>query len=133
MLKVLETPEDIAELVRCFYTKVYADDLLRPIFQDVAQLDLAEHLPRMNSFWESVLLGARSYHNNTYMIHHSLNQQCPLSTAHFDRWVSLFHKTVDERYCGPLADKAKAAVDQISRSMQMGILQSDSIVPIVNS
>ena len=120
MSKEIETSEDIAKLVRLFYIKVYEDDLLAPVFRDVAKINLANHLPTMNSFWESVLLGAKSYHNNTYQIHQTLNRKYPLSEAHFTRWISLFHATVDEHFHGPLADKAKLTADRVGNSMKMG-------------
>ncbi|MGH3782975.1 MAG: hypothetical protein ACRDRO_20720, partial [Pseudonocardiaceae bacterium] len=41
-----------------------ADDSLGPIFVDIAQLDLAAHLPVMCDFWETVLLRAGLYHRN---------------------------------------------------------------------
>lgn len=122
MSKEIETSEDIAVLVRMFYAKVYDDDLLAPIFRDVAKIKIENHLPTMTSFWESVLLGAKSYHNNTYQIHHKLNQTCPLNEAHFTRWIALFHTTVDEHFYGALADKAKLTVDRVSSSMLMGFV-----------
>ena len=122
MTKEIETSEDIAKMVERFYAKVYDDDLLAPVFRDIAQIKLANHLPTMTNFWASALLGTKSYHNNTYKIHHALNQKHPLSAEHFTRWISLFHATVDEHFHGPLADKAKLTVDNVGRSMQMGFV-----------
>lgn len=122
MSKEIETSEDILTLVSMFYAKVYEDDLLAPIFRDIAKIKISDHLPTMTSFWESVLLGAKSYHNNTYQIHHAFHQKCPLSTEHFTRWIGLFHATVDEHFHGPLADKAKLTVDRVGSSMQMGFV-----------
>jgi len=122
MSKQIETSEDIALLVKMFYAKVYDDELLSPIFQDVAKVKLVDHLPIMINFWESILLGTRNYHNNTYQIHFSLNQKCPLSKQHFKRWILLFHATVDEHFYGSLADKAKVAAERISDSMQIGFV-----------
>jgi len=129
MSKEMETSEDIANLVKLFYTKVYDDDLLAPVFQDVAKVNFVNHLPTMINFWESVLLGAKSYHNNTYQIHHTLHQKFPLSEAHFTRWISLFHATVDEHFHGPLADKAKLTVDRVGSSMKMGFVNPLNLGP----
>jgi len=37
--------EDIAGLVTAFYRRALADDILGPIFVDIAQMDLPAHLP----------------------------------------------------------------------------------------
>lgn len=41
---------DVARLVNVFYDRVRADDMLGPIFDDVAAVDWAVHLPRMYDF-----------------------------------------------------------------------------------
>src|ERR1051326_7448067 len=46
---------DVARLVNVFYDRVRDDDILGPIFEDIAHVDWAAHLPRMYDFWESVL------------------------------------------------------------------------------
>lgn len=42
----LDTVEEVTELVRRFYREVAQDELLGSVFNDVAQVDWAEHLPR---------------------------------------------------------------------------------------
>ena len=41
---------DVACLVNVFYDRVRDDDILGPIFDDVAHVDWATHLPRMYRF-----------------------------------------------------------------------------------
>jgi hemoglobin len=48
---------DVACLVNVFYDRVRADDMLGPIFDDIAHVDWPTHLPLMYDFWESVLFG----------------------------------------------------------------------------
>ena len=57
----LDSPEEIAEMVRRFYQDVAQDDLLGPMFNDVAQVDWAEHLPKLAAFWCRALLGLPGY------------------------------------------------------------------------
>src|SRR5439155_12982066 len=52
---------DVACLVNVFYDRVRDDDLLGPIFDDVAHVDWATHLPRMDDFWESVLFSTATF------------------------------------------------------------------------
>ena len=124
MSKELSTSEDIRHLIKTFYTKVYEDDLLAPVFRDIAGVEFGNHLSTMQNFWESVLLGTKSYHNNTYRVHYELHQKASLTEAHFTRWISLFNATVDEHFHGSLADKAKQTVHQVGRSMQMGFVNT---------
>ena len=53
----IQTREDIRRLVDAFYEKINRDELLGPIFNQVAKVDWAAHLPTMYRFWESMLLG----------------------------------------------------------------------------
>ena len=103
----ITTREDCATLVRAFYTKALADDVIGFLFTDVAQLDLDHHLPRITRFWETVLLGARTYGGGAFRPHIALNAQVPLRRGHFERWLWLWQGTVDEFYGGPVADEAK--------------------------
>ncbi len=113
--------EDIASLVREFYTKIYADEVLRPIFADVAKVNLEDHLPKMNSFWETVLLGKKSYRGNPMAVHYALNGKKPLNECHFIRWLSLFCLTVDGKFAGPTAEKAKESARRISKNIEWTI------------
>jgi hemoglobin len=103
----IATREDCAALVRAFYTRALADEVIGFIFTDVAQLDLEHHLPRITRFWETVLLGAGTYGGGAFRPHLELNQQVPLRRGHFERWLWLWQGTVDALYAGPVADAAK--------------------------
>lgn len=114
----IESPEDIASLVRDFYTKIYEDEVLRPVFADVAQVNLEDHLPKMNRFWETVLLGKKSYRGNPMAVHYALDGKKPLNECHFIRWLSLFCLTVDAKFAGPTAEKAKESARRISENIE---------------
>lgn len=49
----LDTPEAIAELLDAFYRKVLADDRLRTLFVDVADIELETHLPHIRAYCAS--------------------------------------------------------------------------------
>src|SRR5690606_40718107 len=55
----LDDRVEIAEMVRRFYADVAQDDLLGPMFNDVAQVDWSAHLPKLTAFWCRALLSAR--------------------------------------------------------------------------
>ncbi len=104
----IETREDCEELVRAFYGRAMVDEIIGWIFVDVARLDLEAHVPRITSFWESVLLGAGTYRGGAFAPHAALHARVGLRGGHFLRWLALFDQTVDERFAGPRAEQAKA-------------------------
>lgn len=108
--------DDCERLVRAFYVRAFEDERLGPIFVDIAQLDLDEHVPRITSFWETVLLGARTYGGGAFVPHHQLNQLTPLTPELFNRWVVLWSTTVDERFAGPVAEDAKLRANRVAEA-----------------
>jgi hemoglobin len=101
-MKDIENKEDIKLLVDSFYGKVMKNDILSPIFKDVIK-DWNLHLPRMYSFWGTLLISEMSYHGSPYAVHQNL----PIDKKHFDEWVMLFNSTVDENFEGEVANQAK--------------------------
>ncbi len=110
----IETRDDCERLVRAFYERAFEDDRLGPVFVDVAQLDLDAHVPRITSFWETVLLGARSYGGGAFVPHYELDQQTPLTSELFNRWVAIWTMTVDMLFAGPVADDAKRRAELVA-------------------
>jgi hemoglobin len=58
----LDDRGEITELVRRFYARVAEDDLLGPVFEDVARVDWSTHLPKLTELWCRVLLGPPAVH-----------------------------------------------------------------------
>lgn len=99
--------DDIKILIDTFYKRVTDDDLLGPIFNDIAHVNWEHHLPVMYAFWEFLLLGGKQYTGNPIQKHFDLHQRYPLSEKHFDRWLLIFQETVDQLFTGKVADDAK--------------------------
>lgn len=114
----LASRSDIARLVNVFYDRVRADDLLGPIFDDVAHVDWVEHLPKMYDFWESVLFGTAVFKGNPLAVHTALARLAPMTHREFDRWVGLFQATVDDLFTGIVADEAKTRAARIAFNLQ---------------
>ncbi|WP_445189149.1 group III truncated hemoglobin [Pseudonocardia sp. Cha107L01] len=108
---------DIAGLVTAFYRRAFADELLGPIFIDIAQVDLVAHLPVMCDFWESALLHTHRYHRNALRPHLQLNAKIELTPALFRRWLELWSATVNERYRGETAELAKVQAIRIAGAL----------------
>lgn len=111
----LDDPGEIAEMVRRFYADVTQDDLLGPMFNDVARVDWSEHLPKLAAFWCRALLGQPGYSGNPFRAHALVHQQRAFTPAHFERWLTLFHETLELGWIGPVADRAVALADNVAR------------------
>jgi hemoglobin len=111
-------PRDVACLVNLFYDRVRDDDILGPIFDDVAHVDWATHLPRMYDFWESVLFARATFKGAPLVVHRVLAQHTPLTADTFSRWVTLFQSTVDDLFSGPMAEHAKNSAARIAATME---------------
>ena len=109
---------DVARLVNVFYDRVRDDDILGPIFDDVAQVDWATHLPRMYDFWESVLFARATFKGAPLVVHRALAQHSPLTSDTFSRWIALFQSTVDDLFSGPMAEHAKNSAVRIAATME---------------
>ena len=105
---------DCERLVRAFYARALSDPVIGFIFVDVARLDLEAHIPRITSFWETVLLGARSYGGGAFRPHAALHARVRLRRAHFERWLVLWRTTVDELFAGERAELAKAHAERVA-------------------
>lgn len=108
----IRSREDCETLVRAFYTRVLTDPVIGWLFTDVAKLDVEEHVPRITLFWETMLLGARTYGGGAFRPHLELNLKTPLKRGHFERWLYLWRATVHELFTGPVAE---AAIDHAER------------------
>ena len=108
-MKEIKGRAEIIELVDAFYDKVNKDELLSPVFNEIAGVDWSLHLPKMYNFWDSLLFGTQSYKGKPFDQHLPL----PLMVKHFDRWVKLFHATIDERFVGEKAEEARVKATNI--------------------
>jgi hemoglobin len=119
----IETRADCETLVRAFYGRALTDDMIGYLFVDIAKLDLEGHIPEITSFWETILLGAHSYSGGAFRPHAALNAQVRLRSGHFERWLTLWRRSVDELFEGPRAELAKSHATRVARAFH-GRLQS---------
>jgi hemoglobin len=110
----IETRADCEALVRAFYSRAMTDPLIGFIFVDVAKLDLEAHVPKIASFWETILLGTPTYRGGAFRPHAEIHLQVGLRQGHFERWLQIWHATVDELFAGPRAQLAKAHADRVA-------------------
>jgi hemoglobin len=102
--------EDIKLLVDSFYGKIREDEMLADIFNGVIEDRWPAHLEKMYSFWQTVLLEEYTYYGSPFPPHAKL----PVDKAHFDRWLELWSRTIDDNYSGPTATEAKWRAEKMA-------------------
>ncbi|SDE69830.1 hemoglobin [Mucilaginibacter pineti] len=108
---------DIKLLVDTFYTKVAEDDILAPIFNQRLGNNWLPHLEKMYTFWQTILLEEYTYNGRPFPPHARL----PVDETHFNEWLSLFTKTVDNLFIGEKADEAKWRAGKMAEMFQLKI------------
>lgn len=117
----LDSRESIEFFVDLFYERLLADDLLAPIFIDVAEIELMVHLPHIKDYWCKLLLGEKRYQRHTMNIHRQLHAKRPLQSMDFRRWLNFFTTTVDANFAGQKAQRAKQVAASIAANMEQGL------------
>lgn len=116
-VKDISAFEDVKKLVDVFYDRIREDELLAPIFNEVIQDRWPQHLDIMYRFWQTVLLGEHTYFGSPFVPHAKL----PVEHKHFQTWLKLFNKTVDDLFKGKIADEAKWRADKMATMFETKI------------
>lgn len=110
MKKEILSIDDIRLLVDSFYARVQKDELLGPVFNQRIGERWPEHLEKMYRFWQTVLLEEHTYTGSPFLPHARL----PVEQAHFDRWLFLFYKVLDESFEGEKALEARWRAEKMA-------------------
>jgi hemoglobin len=113
----LATPTEINELVTIFYREIVFDELLEPLFGEVAEVDWVEHIPKLIDYWCWILLGQHPYPGHVTRAHRHLHGLQAIEPKHCDRWFSLWVACIDGRWSGPNADHAKRHAETLMAGM----------------
>ena len=121
----LDSSEHIAEFVAAFYACLLNDHRLAPIFTEVAGIDIHEHFPRIQAYWEKLLLGQNNYHRHTMNIHRQLDAKQRLLPGDFDQWLMYFIQTADQGFKGDKTERAKRIAATIAANMRTALAAHD--------
>jgi hemoglobin len=105
--------DDLHETLTAFYAQVETEPLLAPYFDGV---DMKAHMPRIESFWATLLFQTGSYSGSAFQPHLAMPG---LTSRHFERWVATMEATLDARFAGPRTEQMKALAHRIAYSMQL--------------
>ena len=129
MMPDLVTRSQIHDLVVRFYREISCDDLLGPVFNEVAETDWASHIPKLIDFWCRVLLGDAGYEGNVLGAHREVHEVQRFTPGLFDRWYLLFAASVDESWQGPIAERAKAHAARMAKGLARRLIDFEWEVP----
>ncbi len=116
---------DVAVIVHDFYTKVRADELLGPIFNEVIS-DWDEHLERLIDFWEMSLFGGRKYTGNPLTAHQSADDKVGnvITPYHFGTWLNLWFETIESHFEGDNATIMKRRARKMQTPIMIAIFEN---------
>lgn len=119
----IESREDIVRLMHEFYGRMFKDEVMGPIFLDVAKMNLETHIPIISDFWELQLFQKSGYRGGMMMVHFQLHNKMPegLEHHHFMRWLDYWYETLDSMFEGPRANWAKVVASRIGNNMSTRI------------
>lgn len=109
--------DEIKLLVNTFYDKVRADNLLAPIFNAQIKDRWTQHLEKMYTFWQTVLLGEHTYFGSPFPPHAKL----PVDHVHFQQWLALFTKTIEDLFSGEKANEVLWRANKMAEMFEMKI------------
>lgn len=115
MLQDIASLDDIKQLVDRFYDQVRTDTLLGPVFEARIQNRWPQHLEKMYTFWQTVLLGERTYDGSPFPPH----AQLPIDHQHFAQWMQLFTASIDEIFAGDKTEEAKWRAGRMAEMFEM--------------
>jgi hemoglobin len=119
MKKDIETREELEELLRAFYKKAFADELIGHFFTEVVPLDLKTHIPVIANFWESVAFNKPNYRKNVMEVHQHIHHLSKIKKEHLDRWVKIFTETLEESFEGAKTELMKQRARSIATLMDI--------------
>jgi len=123
----LDSRAEIHDLVVRFYREIVFDELLGPVFEEVAEVDWSIHIPKLIDFWCRVLLGQPGYDGYILHAHQEVHAIEAFQPALFDRWYLLFAETVDKGWEGPIAEAAKTHAARMAAVLARHLLGIERI------
>jgi hemoglobin len=125
----LGTRSQIHDLVVRFYREIVFDDLLGPVFEEVAEVDWSTHIPKLIDYWCRVLLGEPGYDGYILHAHQEVHAIESFRPELFDRWYLLFVEAIDAGWRGPIAERAKAHAARMAGVLSGRLLDTKWVPP----
>lgn len=111
-----EQEKAIADMVRLFYERGLADDVLGPIFSEAIH-DWDAHMAVVADFWSGVVHGTERYRGNAFAPHTKLR----FEPEAFDRWIAAFESAATDALLPQDAEKAIRIARHMAQSFKLGL------------
>jgi len=106
--------QSIQVMVHTFYGCIREHPRLGLIFKGRLDGKWEEHLPKMEAFWQSVLLKNGAYKGKPVPAHLKLKE---VVSSDYGDWLSIFRPVVRELFVPDLADEIIAVAERIAQSL----------------
>lgn len=127
----LDTEDEIVEMVTRQYVDVGQDDLLKPYFDfGPGFIDWQAHIRSVADYWCHVLLFAPGYEIDVIEGHRHLHDRDQFTPELFDRWLHVFHDTVNGGWSGPKATMANKRATGMAWAMAQRFLGHGAWRPV---
>ena len=117
MKKDISDIEDIKLMVNAFYDQIRENEVLGSIFNGIIQDRWSQHLEKMYTFWQTILLEEHTYFGSPFPPHAKL----PVDASHFEQWLQLFNQNMDKLFEGTKAEEAKWRAAKMAQMFQIKI------------
>ncbi len=123
--KDIKDRQDIATLIRTFYSSVRQHPEIGPFFNETIH-DWSGHIEKLTDFWETNLFFKKAYKGNPLKAHIDVdaNFDHSIEQVHFGHWLELWFSTVDRLFEGRLADLSKERARNMANIMFIRIFQA---------
>jgi hemoglobin len=118
MKRDIETNDDLYLIMKTFYDYLLSDDDMRPIFVDVAKIDLEPHLQDLVLFWENMLFRPNGYRKPVMHLHIDIHKKYPFKEIHFEKWLNYLTKSVNDNFEGNKANELLQRANHIALVMK---------------
>lgn len=118
------TADEINTVVRIFYARVRAHEVLSPVFFASIPNEVeiwAEHEAKIGRFWRSVLLSEQSFEGNPQVAHAKSELIRP---EHFEVWLGVFDVVLSENLTDEQAAAWSHLAHRVGAGLRIGLIQS---------
>jgi len=122
----IQTLKDIHFLVDEFYEAVRNDTYIGPIFNSRLTGRWEQHHQKLYRFWHTVLLRRSDYFGDPVPLHYDMN----IDQKHFEHWLSIWVRIVDENFEGKIADRAKFRGKTMANAFLAKIVKASTEGPV---